>query len=238
MKKCSKCNIEKDICDFHNTKCWCIACEKEYKRQHYLNNKDRYKELNKQYRLNNKNSISETKKIYTDINKNIIKEYQSTYRKNNKDKIKEYNKKYHLLKKKELNIYGKEYRKNRKRKDPIFKCRCIISNSIYKILKYNKQESCLKYLPYSIEELTIHLENLFESWMNWNNYGKYNVDVWDDNDQSTWTWNIDHIIPQSNLPYTSMEDDNFNKCWSLNNLRPYSAKLNLIDGASRIRHVF
>jgi hypothetical protein len=46
----------------------------------------------------------------------------------------------------------------------------------------------------------------------------------------------DHIIPQSKLQYTSMKDENFKKCWSLENLRPLSAKQNVIDGATRIRH--
>lgn len=32
-------------------------------------------------------------------------------------------------------------------------------------------------------------------------------------------WHIDHIIPQFNLLYTSMEDNNFKTCWALNNLR-------------------
>ena len=34
----------------------------------------------------------------------------------------------------------------------------------------------------------------------------------------------------------SIEHPNFIKCWELKNLRPYSAKLNSIDGAKRIRH--
>jgi hypothetical protein len=95
-------------------------------------------------------------------------------------------------------------------------------------LSKNKQ-SFIKYLEYSIEELRSHLESQFESWMTWDNYGSYKKDSWKDDNQSTWTWNIDHIIPQSTLPYTSMEDDNFKLCWALNNLRPYSSKQNLID---------
>jgi len=69
--------------------------------------------------------------------------------------------------------------------------------------------------------------------MTWKNYGSYCVNLWDDNDCSTWTWNIDHIIPQSKLPYISMDDDNFKICWALENLRPLSAKQNLIDGNKR-----
>jgi hypothetical protein len=72
--------------------------------------------------------------------------------------------------------------------------------------------------------------------MNWDNQGAYNSKTWDDNDKSTWKWQLDHIIPQSDLPYTSMQDENFKKCWALSNLRPYSAKQNSIDGARGTRH--
>jgi len=94
-------------------------------------------------------------------------------------------------------------------------------------------KSISKYLLYTIGELKNHLETQFESWMTWNNQGKYDPKTWDDNDQTTWTWNIDHIIPQSKLFYTSLEDDNFKKAWALNNLRPLSAKQNILDGNRR-----
>jgi hypothetical protein len=69
--------------------------------------------------------------------------------------------------------------------------------------------------------------------MNWDNHGKYCLDVWDDNNSNTWTWQIDHIIPQSQLVYDSMAHPNFLKCWALSNLRPLSAKKTVIDGARR-----
>jgi 5-methylcytosine-specific restriction endonuclease McrA len=72
--------------------------------------------------------------------------------------------------------------------------------------------------------------------MNWDNHGSYRKHTWNDDDSSTWSWQIDHIIPQSDLPYTSMAEENFHKSWALNNLRPLSAKQNLLDGARKIRH--
>lgn len=33
-----------------------------------------------------------------------------------------------------------------------------------------------------------------------------------------------------------MDHPNFQKCWSLDNLRPLSAKLNNIEGPNKIRH--
>ena len=32
------------------------------------------------------------------------------------------------------------------------------------------------------------------------------------------------------------KDDNFKKCWALENLRPLSSKQNLLDGSTRVRH--
>lgn len=52
---------------------------------------------------------------------------------------------------------------------------------------------------------------------------------------STWTWQLDHIIPQNKFKYSSMQDIDFIRCWSLENLRPYSAKQNILDGAKGSR---
>jgi hypothetical protein len=122
----------------------------------------------------------------------------------------------------------------------IFKLRTNMSNAINMALKSangSKQgKSVMDFLSYDIEELKAHLESQFEPWMTWNNQGKYVAETWKDNDQSTWTWNIDHIIPQADLPFASMGDENFRKCWALSNLRPYSSKQNQLDGATRVRH--
>ena len=119
-----------------------------------------------------------------------------------------------------------------------------ISQQIRVILKSNgsskQNRSIVNYLPCKIEEIITHIEKQFlepgNEWMNWKNWGMYNKETWDDNDSSTFCWNLDHIIPQSDLPYTSMEDENFKKCWALENLRPLSAKQNIIEGANRSRH--
>jgi hypothetical protein len=104
----------------------------------------------------------------------------------------------------------------------------------------------LEYLwPTYFDDLKKYIEAQFslpanlidgEPWMTWENWTIYDPKTWDDNNPTTWTWNIDHIIPRSDLPYTSMEDENFKKCWSLENLRPLSAKQNVLDGVNRIRH--
>ncbi|MGI0060434.1 MAG: hypothetical protein ACREBJ_11775 [Nitrosotalea sp.] len=132
-------------------------------------------------------------------------------------------------------------RMKRKRElDPTFRISGYVSRLINFMLKSKGSskvgESFSKYVPWGRAELKTHVEKQFEPWMTWNNHGKYDSITWDDTDQTTWTWQLDHIIPRSDLPYASMTDDNFKKCWALENLRPYSAKQNIIDGTSRTRH--
>jgi hypothetical protein len=147
---------------------------------------------------------------------------------------------YYINNKVSLLQYRESYRKNRKICDPNYRLRLNISDAVRSALKrhnYSKHgESILKYIPYSIQELRDSLEKQFESWMNWNNHGIYRSETWDDNDPATWTWQIDHIIPHSTFEYSSMEDEEFKECWALNNLRPLSAKQNIIDG-NRRNHV-
>ena len=130
-------------------------------------------------------------------------------------------------------------RKNRYEEDINYKIREVISTSICNALRNNSSskngESCLKYLPFTIDQLIEHLEKQFEPWMNWENHGSYRIDSWDDNNRGTWVWHIDHIIPTIFFNYTSMKDENFKKCWALENLRPLSAKENIIKGAKIIK---
>lgn len=131
-------------------------------------------------------------------------------------------------------LYRREYESNRLKNDHAFKLKKRVSFLIKRSLKLRKSgDSTWNYLPYSKEELKNHLENLFEPWMNWSNWGVYSPDKWIDSDTSTWAWQIDHIIPQSKFLYDSMNELSFKECWALSNLRPYSAKQNSLDGNRR-----
>jgi len=115
--------------------------------------------------------------------------------------------------------YNTSYVKERLKKDPNFKMRMYVSNRIrvaFTKLKGSKQDSIWEKLPYTPEQLKEHLEKQFEPWMNWDNYGN-----------GIGCWNIDHVLPQSCLPFNSLEDVNFLKCWSLDNLRPLSSIENI-----------
>lgn len=71
-------------------------------------------------------------------------------------------------------------------------------------------------LDYSVNDLIKHLESKFEPWMNWDNYGK---------------WEIDHIIPDSYFKYSSIYDITFKDSWKLSNLQPLEKSLNASKGA-------
>lgn len=139
--------------------------------------------------------------------------YSKQYRQTNKDKIAEYDKQHYQKVKTQIRQRKNQYQLNRRKNNPAIKLRHNISNIICLALNGRKNgKSMLKYIPYTIQDLKNHLESQFDSNMSWDNYGSY--------------WQIDHIYPQSKLPYTSMEDENFKKCWSLNNLRPLEGVAN------------
>jgi hypothetical protein len=153
------------------------------------------------------------------------------YKALNKDKIADSSKRYYINNKQKIN-----QKIRLKRKDPKVRLRHAISVLIRLSLKNQKSCSIKQHLPYTIGELRDHLEKNFDSWMNWDNWGIYDKKKWDDTNPSTWTWQIDHIVPQSNFSYSSPQEESFQKCWSLENLRPYSSKQNILDGSCRVRH--
>lgn len=224
-KLCSICKIIKNTNEFNKRKhssdglrSECKLCRKNNR----LNNLEKYKKKDKEYR---------------DKNKIKIRKRSINYYYNNIDKKKKYDKNYYLLNKDKIINNHNEQNIKRRKIDINFKIKTNISNSIYKKLKNIKNnKSCLKYLPFTIQELKEHIEKQFEPWMNWNNWGIYNIKTWNDNDQLTWKWQIDHIVPHSEFKYNSMNDIEFKNCWTLNNLRPYSAKQNVLDGTAKKRH--
>jgi len=89
-----------------------------------------------------------------------------------------------------------------------------------------KGASILNHLPYTIAELKEHIESQFEAGMSWENWGKGED-----------CWNIDHIYPQAKLPYDSMDHPNFQKAWTLSNLRPLWETENIAKGDKIIKEL-
>jgi hypothetical protein len=201
----------------------------EYQHKYNSEHKEEIAEKDKKYRENNKEKISATKKAYNEKNKEERSKNNKSYRENNKDKI---------------SSNKKVYEKEKYDCDPEYKLRKNISRSIRLILKANggskAGKSVKNHLPHTVDEYIAHLEYHFSlpgnEWMNWDNWGVYIEKEWDDNDDKTWKWQLDHKKPHSDFHYTDMDCQEFRDCWTLSNLQPLSAKQNVIDGSTRIRH--
>lgn len=204
MKKCTRCNIEKEIIEFgkdklnkDGLKCICKDCIKKYNKEYAV-----------KYNLNNKEKISERNKKFYINNSQKLKQKVKEYHLNNKDKRKEYIKNNKDL----INKRANEYFKNKKITNPLFKLSCNIRNLILISIKgngYTKKSKTNEYLGCSFEEFKIHLEKQFTNGMSWENQGK---------------WHMDHIVPVS---YAKSEEDiiklnhytNFQPMWAIDNIR-------------------
>jgi len=232
MKKtCSKCQEEKNECEFYKDKRHkdglCSRCKEcMNQRQKEYNAKPENKERKKEYDAKPENK--ERKKEYDARPENKEKHNQSVRKyatkPENKERKKQNNKEYNA--RPENKIKTNQQRKERCQTDFCYKLRKCISNAIWKGLKKNygskRGSSILSKLPYSMQELKQHIENLWESWMNWENHGPY--------DPNRKTWQIDHIKPHSSFHYENMDCEEFKKCWALSNLRPLESLANIKKG--------
>jgi hypothetical protein len=147
----------------------------------------------KKYRQKNKQRLDEYTKIWYEQNKEYRKEYLKEYREKNIDKIRG---------------IKRNYEKTRKHNDPLYKLIANFRTAIYQVLKENNVQKNGHYfdiLQYTPNELINHLENQFTENMTWDNYGE---------------WHVDHIKPITYFKISEIGDDEFMKCWSLNNLQP------------------
>jgi hypothetical protein len=171
MKKCNICNLEKEIDAFTKTK---------------------YKGEIK-YRPTCKQCTSERVKKWVNDNKEKRKEYIKNYSKINKDYINKKSRDYYKNNTEKVIKYSIEYKKNRRKNDEVFRIsdnfRKLIQKSFLKI-NHKKTSKSIHILGCSYEDFKLHLESKFESWMNWDNYAKYNT-------TPNYGWDIDHIIPIS-----------------------------------------
>ena len=199
-KKCTICGNVKLIADFSKVsytakstgetyfryKSECKLCHKQY----IIDNKEKIKEQRKQYNLDHQKEITEYKASYQLNNKEEISKQRKQYYQENKEELIGLTKIYYFENKNNRRKYNTEYFRNRRKNDPVFRLRSYISNQIRFMLKHNgsikNKKSVWNYI--SFENLKIHIEQQFESWMTWDNQGTYNSKIWDDNNKSTWTW--------------------------------------------------
>jgi hypothetical protein len=136
---------------------------------------------------------SENHKKWAEQNKEHLNNYIKEYREKNVDKIRK---------------IKRDYERNRKHNDPTYKLIANFRTAIYTVLKENNMDKYGHYfdiLRYSPEELVVHLENQFTEGMEWDNYGE---------------WHVDHRLPITSFKFKEVGDNEFMRCWELNNLQP------------------
>lgn len=74
-KRCTKCDIEKDLSEFYMDHSWCKECFKDY----YRENKEHIKEQHKRYDERNKEHKKEWNKKYYEKNKDYHNEWVKEY---------------------------------------------------------------------------------------------------------------------------------------------------------------
>lgn len=142
------------------------------------------------------------------------KNYNKWYEQN-KEHRKEYLKEYREKKADDIRKIKRDYERNRKSRDPLYRLISNFRTAIYQVLKENrvdKNQSYFNVLRYTPEELINHLEKQFSDGMSWENYGK---------------WHVDHKLPITSFNIQEMGDDEFMKCWSLDNLQPMWGRENI-----------
>jgi len=154
-------------------------------------------------------------KKYYESNKEKISEYYSEWREDNKERLKEYQKKWREENRDKLRKTKRDYERNRKASDPLYKLISNFRTAIYQVLKESNVEKNGHYfdiLGYNPEELINHLEKQFTEGMTWDNYGEFHVD---------------HKLPISSFNIKEIGDEEFMRCWCLDNLQPMWGEENI-----------
>jgi len=158
---------------------------------------------------------SESDKRHYIKNKEKRLQYFSKWRKENQEHRKKYLKEYREKNADDIRKTKRDYERNRKARDPLYKLISNFRTAIYTVLKESNVDKYGHYfdiLQYTPEELIVHLEKQFKDDMTWDNYG---------------IWHVDHKLPITSFDIQEMGDEEFMKCWCLDNLQPMWGEENI-----------
>lgn len=190
MKNCNRCNnsfpANKEYFN-QNSKLVdglhtiCKKCIKEYNSIRYKKHKDKMLLQSKRWVEKNRNQVKKNKQLW--------------YEKNKEEFLQK----------------SLQYKKHRYKTDLSYRLTCNLRRRLHRAIDGKlKNESALKLLGCSIEQLKLHLEKQFTKGMNWKNYGK---------------WHIDHIKPCASFDLSLETEQKL--CFHFSNLQPLWAKDNI-----------
>lgn len=212
-KVCSKCKVEKDVCEFGNSKVskdgllyCCKECNNLRGKKYAKENYEKVLDTQKRWRRENPEWVKKVnRKNYTnnlEYNKKRVKDWF----KNNPEKRKIYRENYKPRK--------IERRRERRETDNVYnlvnRLRCRLRKYLI-TLNITKKNRTFDVVGCTPEFLKEYLEKQFRDGMNWENRGE---------------WHIDHIIPLSSA---TSEEELYKLC-HYTNLQPLWAEENLRKG--------
>lgn len=251
-KVCSKCNIEKDVCEFgkkitnkDGLQSRCKECRKIETKQYREKYPNRNKELwernkvklsknfkewykknpdySKKWREKNKEKVSSSKKKYYLNNK----EKEIERRKKNKDIISEYNKLYREKNKEKLNELRRNKRKENPEKYRALERELFKNNPNLKLIRNYRTriKNYMKFNKFHIGTKTLDLVGLSPNELKEYLQSKF-LDgmTWDN--YGLHGWHIDHIIPLS----SAKNEDELRLLCHYTNLQPLWSFDNLSKG--------
>lgn len=168
IKICTKCDLEKNINEFHKFKhskdghkTICKICSSKTSKKYVKENKDKLKK----YRHDNKEKRNEQNKKWREQNIERMRVLRKKY--NNSEKGLEQKRKY--------------YKETKNKNKHIIAWRTMLHNTI-KRFGTKKENKTIIELGYSAIELREDMIKKFKTGMSWNNWGE---------------WHIDHVKPVS-----------------------------------------
>lgn len=189
-----------------------------YMRQYRLKNKAKIKQIRKKNYEKHKENNKAANREYYYKNKERIRAKIQQWSKDNETYVKQKSKEWYQKNKETVKQRVKTYQKNRRQIDPVFKLKTNLRTMITNLLKnrgFTKRSNTFNIVSCSFGEFIFHIESKFESWMDWDNYGKYNGEL-------NFGWDIDHIIPMS----TAQTEEDVIRLNHYSNLQPLCSKIN------------
>jgi hypothetical protein len=218
MKKCNRCKnylpnrlFHKDSTKLDKLYCICKFCRKIKIKVNQKNCKFCRATFNKKHNRQEFCSftcfklarIKYSKKRYLNDIENI-RNHAKEYYQLNKEREQLQSREYYSTHKKEVRDYQTKYLRIKRKTDSNYRIKHSLSNRVRLALKGNpKLETTMNLVGCSIEFLREHLESKFTIGMNWENYGK---------------WEIDHIKPCCSFDLSKVEEQR--RCFHYTNLQP------------------
>jgi len=190
MKKkiCSKCKIEKDVCEFSERKnrksgytSQCKLCICENAKKYRKTNSELIKSRKKIYYNENYIKLNKKTREWYQINSESARQKKREYYKNNRELILERSRLWAKNNREKINSYIQ----NKKEKNVLFRLELNIRGRIKQYLKQKnitQNNKTFDIVGLDVNELKQYIESQFVDGMNWGNYGIYG-------------WHIDHKIP-------------------------------------------